>query len=281
MITTPDNAITILGRVWREMENRFVQLAKANVRTLEDYNKKVDGGELPDQYPDQEFKKLPYIVVIVDELADLILVSGQEIEEPIGRLAQKARAVGIHLIVATQRPSADVITGTIKANFPCRTAFKVFSKTDSRVVLDMNGAEKLLGRGDMLFLAPGQSNSIRLHGPLISNDEISRLIRFVAKQPPFPEYKLPDPHGEAMVELPDGRKVGAQRDSLFYEALKLVVRHQQGSISLLQRRLRVGYARAARIIDEMEQAGFVGTFDGSKARDVLVTEDDLEDMQIM
>ena len=279
VITTPDNAITILGRVWREMENRFTILAKANVRTLEDYNSKVLSGELKEKHPD--LVKLPYIVVIIDELADLLMVSGQEVEGPIGRLAHKARAVGIHLIVATQRPSADVVTGAIKANFPCRIAFKVFSKTDSRVVLDVNGAEALLGRGDMLFQPPGQPAPIRLHSPLISSEEITRIIESIAEQAPFPEFKLPDIHAETIVEMPDGRKVSAQRDSLFYEALKLVVRHQQGSISLLQRRLRVGYARAARIIDEMEQAGFVGTFDGSKARDVLITEDDLDDMGIM
>jgi DNA segregation ATPase FtsK/SpoIIIE, S-DNA-T family len=279
VITTPDNAITILGRVWREMENRFTILAKANVRTLEDYNSKVLSGELKEKHPD--LVKLPYIVVIIDELADLLMVSGQEVEGPIGRLAHKARAVGIHLIVATQRPSADVVTGAIKANFPCRIAFKVFSKTDSRVVLDVNGAEALLGRGDMLFQPPGQPAPIRLHSPLISSEEITRIIESIAEQAPFPEFKLPEIHAETVVEMPDGRKVSAQRDSLFYEALKLVVRHQQGSISLLQRRLRIGYARAARIIDEMEQAGFVGTFDGSKARDVLITEDDLDEMGIM
>jgi len=281
VITTPDNAITILGRVWQEMEDRFNKLARANVRTLEDYNNKVESGELQERFPNKEFEKLPYIVIIVDELADLLMVSGQEVEEPIGRLAHKSRAVGIHLIVATQRPSTDVITGAIKANFPCRIAFKVFSKTDSRVVLDVNGADQLLGRGDMLFQPPGQPAPIRLHSPLISNDEISSIINFISQQPMFPEYHLPDHQSDAIVEMPNGRKISAQRDPLFYEALKLIVRHQQGSISLLQRRLRVGYARAARIIDEMEQAGFVGAFDGSKARDVLVGEEELDEMGII
>lgn len=281
VITTPENAITILGRVWQEMENRFTQLARANVRTLEDYNDKVESGELKERFPGRQFEKFPYIVVIIDELADLLMASGQDVEEPIGRLAHKSRAVGIHLIVATQRPSADVVTGAIKANFPCRIAFRVFSKTDSRVVLDVNGAEKLLGRGDMLFQPPGQPAPVRLHGPFVANEEISRIIAAVADQAPFPEYKLPDKGSETIVELPDGRKVSAQRDPLFYEALKLIVRHQQGSISLLQRRLRVGYARAARIVDELEQAGFVGAFDGSKARDVLIGEDDLEKMGIL
>ncbi len=281
VVTTPENAITILGRVWQEMEIRFNILARANVRTLEDYNDKIASGELPEQYPERQFDKLPYIVVIIDELADLLMVSGQDVEEPIGRLAHKARAVGIHLIVATQRPSTDVITGAIKANFPCRIAFKVFSKTDSRVVLDVNGAEALLGRGDMLFQPSSQPQPVRLHSPLISNDEINRIIQYITMQPPFPAYPLPEDRSEAVVETPDGRKMIQQRDPLFYEALKLVVRHQQGSISLLQRRLRIGYARAARLIDELEQAGFVGVFDGSKAREVLVSQDELDDMGIL
>ncbi|HDL19245.1 MAG TPA: DNA translocase FtsK [Bacteroidetes bacterium] len=281
VITTPENAITILGRVWQEMENRFTQLAKANVRTLEDYNARIESGELKERFPSRKFEKFPYIVVIIDELADLLMASGQDVEEPIGRLAHKSRAVGIHLIVATQRPSTDVVTGAIKANFPCRIAFRVFSKTDSRVVLDVNGAEKLLGRGDMLFQPPGQPAPVRLHGPFVANEEITKIIDAIANQPPFPEYKLPDKGSETVIEMPDGRKVSAQRDPLFYEALKLIVRHQQGSISLLQRRLRIGYARAARIVDELEQAGFVGAFDGSKARNVLISEDDLEEMGIL
>ncbi|MEE9171173.1 MAG: DNA translocase FtsK 4TM domain-containing protein [bacterium] len=281
IITTPENAVAILGRVWQEMENRFNILASAGVRTLEDYNDRVANGELNQRFPDKSFEKIPYCIIIIDELADLLMQSPQEVEEPIGRLAHKARAVGIHLIVATQRPSTDVITGAIKANFPCRVAFKVFSKTDSRVVLDFNGAERLLGRGDMLFQPPGQPQPLRFHAPFMSIDETNRVIQFVGEQPPFPEYPLPEMQtGAVLVETIDGRRVTHQRDPLFNEALKLVVRHNQGSISLLQRRLRVGYARAARLVDELEQAGYVGAPDGSKARDVLVTEDDIEEMGI-
>lgn len=282
VITTPDNAITILGRVWQEMERRFNILASAGVRTLEDYNNKVVSGELEERHPNKSFERIPYCVVIIDELADLLLASTQDVEEPIGRLAHKARAVGIHLIVATQRPSTDVITGAIKANFPCRIAFKVFSKTDSRVVLDFNGAEKLLGRGDMLFQPPGQPQPIRLHAPFMSDEESRRIVKFVKSQPKFPKFQLPEMIGSSVImETADGRKISQQRDPLFNEALKLVVRHNQGSISLLQRRLRVGYARAARLIDELEMAGFVGVPDGSKAREVLVSEDEIEEMGIV
>ena len=282
VITTADNAITILGRVWQEMEERFNILASASVRTLEDYNNKVASGELEERYPQKSFERIPYCVVIIDELADLLIASANDVEEPIGRLAHKARAVGIHLILATQRPSTDVITGAIKANFPCRIAFKVFSKTDSRVVLDFNGAEKLLGRGDMLFLPPGQPQPIRLHAPFMSDEEINRIIQFVKKQPKYPLYKLPEvASGTVMIETADGRKISQNRDPLFNEALKLVIRHNQGSISLLQRRLRVGYARAARLVDELEMAGYVSAPDGSKAREVLVGEDEIEELGLI
>ena len=282
VVTTPENAIQILNRLILEMERRFNELAKVGVRTLEEYNDRLAKGELQERYPDRHLEKIPYIVLIIDELADLILVSKNEIEEPISRLAHKARAVGIHLIVATQRPSTDVITGAIKANFPSRIAFKTSSKVDSRVILDFPGADRLLGRGDMLFLAPTLSHPIRLHGPWITTDEISAVINYVSRQPAFPPYKLPEIAAETAALGVGGAVNGAQmRDPLFNEALKLVVRHQQGSISLLQRRLRVGYARAARLIDELEQAGFVGAYDGSKAREVLVTEEDLEEMGLL
>ncbi len=279
VITTPENAILILNRLIIEMERRFNELARVGVRTLEEYRDRLASGELQERHPGHALQKMPYIVLIIDELADLIMVSGNEIEEPIGRLAHKARAVGIHLIVATQRPSTDVITGAIKANFPSRIAFKVFSKVDSRVILDFPGADRLLGRGDMLFLPPAQPQPIRLHGPWISTGEVETLINYVSQQPPFPQYKLPDL--VSTVTSAGGGTGFQQRDPLFYEALKLVVLHKQGSISLLQRRLRVGYARAARIIDELEQAGYVGAYDGSKAREVLVTEEDLKEMNLL
>jgi len=225
---------------------------------------------------EEPFEYLEYLILIIDELADLMLTAAREVEEPIARLTQMSRAVGIHLIVATQRPSVDVITGIIKANFPARLAFQVASKTDSRTILDLNGAEKLLGRGDMLFLPPGSPEPVRIHGAFISTEEIEDVIAHIRKQPRYPKHTLPLEKEEAVSGGLEGDGIGGSRDALFNEALKLVVRHQQGSISLLQRRLKVGYARAARLIDELEAAGVVGPFDGSKAREVLWDEQELE-----
>jgi len=274
VVTSAANAISVLRSVEIEMDRRYELLARAGVRNIEDYNLRVERGLIPIE----EARKLEYLVVIIDELADLMLVAAKEVEEPICRLAQMSRAVGIHLIVATQRPSVDVITGVIKANFPSRMAFQVASKADSRIILDMNGAEKLLGRGDMLFLPPGRPEPIRIHGAYISHDEIQRVVDHIARQPRFPKFKLPLEweRPEEEVYLPRGG-----RDKLFNEAAKLVVQHQQGSVSLLQRRLRIGYARAARLIDQLEQAGIVGAFDGTKAREVLVSEDELKEMGIL
>jgi S-DNA-T family DNA segregation ATPase FtsK/SpoIIIE len=217
-------------------------------------------------------RPLPYIIVVIDELADLMVTAQREVEEPIARLAQLARAVGIHLVVATQRPSVDVITGVIKANFPARIAFRVAMKVDSRTILDMNGAEMLLGQGDMLFQHPEEPAPIRVQGALLTSAEIQRLIAHICKQP-GPRVKLVLP-----VEAEDQMEGGlntldpSERDPLFNEAAKIVVRTGQGSVSILQRRLKVGYARAARLIDQLERAGVVGPFDGSKARTVLVDE---------
>ncbi|MDZ7317986.1 MAG: DNA translocase FtsK [candidate division KSB1 bacterium] len=274
VVTTPANAVMILRSLEMEMERRYELLAKAGVRNIEDYNQWTRNnrpglsGEPPTQKP------LEYVVLIIDELADLMLTAAREVEEPIARLTQMSRAVGIHLIVATQRPSVDVITGVIKANFPARIAFQVASKTDSRTILDMNGAEKLLGRGDMLFLPPGSPEPIRIHGAYISHEEIKRIVEHIRQQPaPEPKFKLPTEADEAVSNF--GKRFREERDELFDEALKLVVRHQQGSVSLLQRRLKIGYARAARLIDQLEDAGYVGPFDGSKAREVLVDEEEL------
>ena len=197
---------------------------------------------------------------------------------PTARLTQMSRAVGIHLVVATQRPSVDVITGVIKANFPARIAFRVSSKTDSRTILDMNGAEKLLGKGDMLFIPPGSPEPIRVHGAYISTDESEAIINWISGQPKFPKEPLV-PYQETQAQTGFGAASG-ERDVLFEKAARLVVRHQQGSISLLQRRLKIGYSRAARLIDELEDAGIVGPFDGSKAREVLVDEEGLMAMGI-
>lgn len=279
VVTNASNAISVLRSMEAVMEHRYELLARAGVRNISDYNRKLQSGQLEkmDVDEDEPFESLPYLVLIVDELADLMMTAAREVEEPIARLTQMSRAVGIHLIVATQRPSVDVITGVIKANFPARIAFQVASKTDSRTILDLNGAEKLLGMGDMLFIPAGSPEPVRIHGAYVSSEEIERVIAHVRKQPRYPKKILPVPQDEA-VSSADGVSIDGKRDALFNEALKLVVRHQQGSISLIQRRLKVGYARAARIIDELEAAGVVGPFDGSKAREVLMDETELEEM---
>ncbi|PIS27411.1 MAG: DNA translocase FtsK [Candidatus Marinimicrobia bacterium CG08_land_8_20_14_0_20_45_22] len=267
VITRPDNAITALRSVEMEMERRYEVLAEATVRNIDEFNAKVKNGEI-------EKDLLPYIVIIIDELADLMMTSAKEVEEPITRLAQMSRAVGIHLIIATQRPSVDVITGVIKANFPARIAFQVASKVDSRTILDLNGAEKLLGRGDGLITTPQNPEAFRVHCAFISLHELERILSFIQRQPQPGEMELPSVQEEKIGG--DGEYGTGERDALFYQALRLVVNHQQGSISLLQRRLRIGYSRAARLIDELERAGIVGAFTGSKARDVLVDESYLE-----
>ncbi|MBD3274834.1 MAG: DNA translocase FtsK, partial [Candidatus Marinimicrobia bacterium] len=269
VITKPNNAVSALRSAEIEMERRYDVLSQAQVRDIDQYNRRVEAGKYDGEH-------LPYIVVVIDELADLMITAAKEVEEPIARLAQMARAVGIHLIVATQRPSVDVLTGVIKANFPARIAFQVASKTDSRTILDYNGAEKLLGRGDMLYLPPAQPEPIRLHNSFVSLEEIEDVLDHISTQPKDEELELP-----SIKEATDSVSftVGDERDEYFHEALKLVVQHQQGSISLLQRRLRIGYSRAARIIDELEEAGIVGSHEGSKARDVLVDETFLEQLK--
>jgi S-DNA-T family DNA segregation ATPase FtsK/SpoIIIE len=277
VVTTAANSLAVLRSLEWEMENRYSLLARVGVRNITEYNTRLKEGKLPATEGMPPFKPLPYMVLVIDELADLMLTAAKEVEEPIARLTQMSRAVGIHLIVATQRPSVDVITGVIKANFPARLAFQVASKIDSRTILDMNGAEKLLGNGDMLFLPPGSPEPIRIHGAYISSEETEKVIEHIRKQPHYEKDLLPI---RTEGEEADGLGGGADglRDELFDEALKLVVRHQQGSISLLQRRLKIGYSRAARLIDQLEAAGIVGGFDGSKAREVLIDETQLEEM---
>jgi len=274
IITEANNAVLILKSVELEMENRYDRLAAAGVRNLADYNERFAAGRLHDS-DTIKHRKIPYLIVIIDELADLMITAAKEVEEPIARLAQLARAVGIHLVVATQRPSVDVITGVIKANFPARIAYQVSSKIDSRTILDMNGADQLLGNGDMLYLPSGSPKPHRIQNAFISTDEVERVTNHIGKQKGYSApFKLPS-------VLEKKRQAGASasvsEDELFEEAGHIVVRHQQGSVSLLQRRLKVGYSRAARLIDELEAAGIVGQFDGSKAREVLVeTEAELE-----
>ncbi|MEK7251169.1 MAG: DNA translocase FtsK, partial [Bacteroidota bacterium] len=267
IITNPKNSVLVLKGVEYEMEKRYDKLAAAGVRNIADYNEKMKAGKLKNTET-VIHQRIPYLIVVIDELADLMITAAKEVEEPIARLAQLARAVGIHLIVATQRPSVDVITGVIKANFSARIAYQVASKTDSRTILDMNGAEQLLGNGDMLYLPSGSPKPIRLQNAFISTDEVEMLVNHIAKQQGYskPHY-LPSILEKKKSADASG---GGDRDELFEDAARIIVRHQQGSVSLLQRRLKVGYSRAARLVDELEAAGVVGPFDGSKAREVLV-----------
>lgn len=274
VITTVDNAVAVLRSVEKEMERRYRMLARIGVRNIDDFNRFLKQHKPREDGEEAQFEHLPYLIIVVDELADLMMTGAREVEEPIARLAQMSRAVGIHLILATQRPSVDVITGVIKANFPARIAFQVTAKTDSRTILDRNGAEKLLGRGDMLFLHPREPEPTRIHGAFMGTEEVQRIVQHVCSQPREAIWRLPEVGGRGGGAGADA--LGAERDELFWEAAKLVVRHQQGSASLLQRRLRVGYARAGRLIDELEDLGIVGPFDGSKAREVLVDEEGLE-----
>lgn len=265
VVTKPRRAEKVLADSVVEMEKRYKRLADASVRNIEDYNKKQE----------KEEDKLPYIIIMVDELADLMMAStSSKIEMLLTRLAQMARAVGIHIILATQRPSVDVLTGLIKANFPARIAFQVASKVDSRTILDGNGAEKLLGNGDMLFLGSGQAEATRIHGAYVSGDDTDNIVSFVKDQ--GLSMQLLEGISQASGDVQQSEvDLG---DPLFREACEVVIRHKQGSVSLLQRRLGIGYQRAARLIDKLEQAGVVSTFDGSKARDVMVDRSYLETM---
>lgn len=265
VLTDPKKVSGALSWVVNEMEERYKLFAKIGVRNITIYNEKLQPPKEAKEEKEITRAVLPYILVIIDELADLMLIASRDIEEAITRLAQLSRAVGIHIILATQRPSVDVITGVIKANFPARVSFKVASKVDSRTVLDMNGADKLLGRGDMLFLKPGQAKPIRAQGCLISDKEIERLVNFIKEQrePLYDEEILKE----------QGKRYSLKdqpRDELFEEAARLVVETGQASISILQRRLRLGYTRAARLIDLMEEEGIIGPFRGSKPREILV-----------
>lgn len=254
-VTDHKKVSAALNWVVSEMESRYSQLSKAGVRNIKAFNALGN--------------KMPYIVIIIDELADLMQVSAKSIESAITRLAQLSRAVGIHLILATQRPSVDVITGVIKANFPARVSFKVASKVDSRTVLDMNGAENLLGKGDMLFMKPGDAKPTRGQCSFVKDNEIQRVIEFIKKQQ-NPKYD------EQIVNLqPSGQSSGSgEHDELYDEAVKLVIETNQPSVSILQRRMRLGYTRAARLIDMMEQNGIVGPYCGSKPRDLLVNREE-------
>ena len=287
VVTDPKDAATVLKWAVLEMERRYALLSENGARSLAEFNRRVEEGQVlrrvepkgeetdPDQYLYKD-GPLPYIVVVLDELADLMMAVQADVERPLAQLAQKARAIGIHLIVATQRPSVNVITGLIKANFPCRIAFRVSSKVDSRTIIDQNGADALLGNGDMLFLPPGRSDPERIQGAYISTEDTDQLMawyraRGVAR--PATEDDILDvvrarEADEGADEL--AGDLDEERDPLFRQAAEVCVQFQQGSTSLLQRRLRIGYGRAARIIDQLHHAGILGPPDGSKPREVLV-----------
>ena len=280
IITDPKRAAISLKWAVSEMEKRYKDLAGWGVRNIDGFNSEVKkrsaDGELDDN--GELYKTLPYIVIIIDELADLMMVSGKEVEESITRLAQMARAVGIHLVLATQRPSVDVITGLIKANFPARISFRVSSKIDSRTIIDGNGAEGLLGKGDMLFLPPATSQIVRVHGAFVDEKEIARIVEHVKAQG-NPDYDATITKSEE--ELDDTGELPGRKDALFVDALRTVVNTKSASTSLLQRHLRIGYGRAAAILDAMVKEGYIGEMDGSKrARPILQKAyDDLQELE--
>ena len=279
IITDPKRAAISLKWAVTEMERRYKDLAGYGVRNIDGYNIEAKRRNELEQWDDsgEPHRILPYIVIIIDELADLMMVSGKEVEESITRLAQMARAVGIHLVLATQRPSVDVITGLIKANFPARISFRVSSKVDSRTIIDSNGAEGLLGKGDMLFLPPASSQVIRVHGAFVDEKEIAKIVDHIKAQG-RPEYDTTITQSEE--EMDDGGDLPGRRDPLFWDALKCVVNAKRGSTSLLQRHLRIGYGRAAAILDAMVKEGYIGEMDGStRARAILSKAyEDLQDI---
>jgi S-DNA-T family DNA segregation ATPase FtsK/SpoIIIE len=306
VITDNNDAASVLKWAVLEMQERYELLAANGCRNIQDFNKRVQDGvplllpkkkDVAFENATYEGNVLPYIVVVIDEMADLMMTVQSEVETPIAKLAQKARAIGIHLILATQRPSVNVITGLIKANFSSRIAFRVASQVDSRTIIDGAGAEALLGNGDMLFIPPGKSEAARLQGAFISSDDTERLMAYYqgrrdAKRAELASqglifHEMLESEDDILetVRRREAEEAGAgdgeavdvgDRDKLFREAAEVVVQHQQGSTSLLQRRLKVGYGRAARIIDQLHAAGVLGPPDGSKPRDVLVGLDELD-----
>jgi S-DNA-T family DNA segregation ATPase FtsK/SpoIIIE len=264
VVTDSKKATSALYWAVREMERRYELLSSQKARNINQYNKKIS--QIKKTADEDPKEKLPYIVIIIDELADLMMVASRDVEVALTRLAQMARASGIHLILATQRPSVDVLTGIIKANFPTRLTFQVSSKTDSRTIIDTSGAESLLGNGDMLFMPPGTAKLQRIHGAFIDESELVQVIEFLKGQ------KKPD-YDETIVETPVNDKTAVSKqdyDEKYDEAVALVTKTRQASISMIQRHMRIGYNRAARIIEVMEQEGVVGPSDGVKAREVLV-----------
>jgi S-DNA-T family DNA segregation ATPase FtsK/SpoIIIE len=299
VVTNPKKAANALSWAVKEMERRYDLLSEVGVRDITGYNAAYDRGDLddveaayqgrlvgsgsaPDEPGPERYERLPFVIVVVDELADLMMVAARDVEDSICRIAQMARAVGIHLIIATQRPSVNVITGVIKANVPARLAFAVSSATDSRVILDQVGAERLVGKGDMLFLGPTSSTPARIQGSWVTEEEVREIAAHWKRQAPQVAYvedvQGDDGGGDAGAMLPGGGTGDEDDDDLALQAMELIVRSQLGSTSMLQRKLKVGFARAGRLMDILEQRGVVGPSIGSKARDVLMTEAELDDL---
>jgi len=303
VVTNPKKAANALAWAVREMERRYDLLAEVGFRDITGYNTAIDKGDLAhesssvlapgvgDESADEgeppadaaasAYPRLPFILVVIDELADLMMVAARDVEESIARLAQMARAVGIHLVIATQRPSVNVITGLIKANVPARIAFAVSSVTDSRVILDQGGAERLVGKGDMLVLDGGSSVARRIQGAWVTEDEVRKIASVWKRQAPevrFDDSVQGSDDGLGGASSGGGGGGGDDDDDLLWQALDLIVRSQLGSTSMLQRKLRVGFARAGRLMDLLEQRGVVGPSEGSKARAVLMTVDELDEL---
>jgi len=267
VVTNPKRAAAALMGIVGKMEERYELMAARGVRSIDQYNRQVAKDAAHASKGEEVAAPLPYIVVVIDELADLMIVASRDVEESLMRLAQMARAAGIHLVLATQRPSVDVLTGIIKANFPSRIAFQVSSRTDSRTVLDANGAERLLGQGDLLYLPPGSSRLERIHGPYVSEKEVQTVAEFLRTQG-HPEL---DPTIIRLKEESEKREErGDDFDELFDEAVDIIARHRIASISFVQRKLKIGYNRAARIVEQMEEEGIVGPQEGTKAREIFV-----------
>jgi S-DNA-T family DNA segregation ATPase FtsK/SpoIIIE len=277
VVTNPKKAANALAWAVKEMERRYELLEEVGVRDIGGYNAAYDRGDLrPEPGSDRTYERLPLILVVVDELADLMMVAARDVEESINRIAAKARAVGVHLVIATQRPSVNVITGVIKANIPARFAFAVASATDSKVILDQGGAERLIGKGDMLLADPGSSVPARIQGCFVDEKEVARVVSAWRRQSVETTY-VEEVQGEENLAAVGGESAGADDDDdLIWQAMELVVRSQLGSTSMLQRKLKVGFARAGRLMDLLEQRGVVGPSEGSKARAVLMTVDELE-----
>ena len=273
VVTNPEDAVRLLEALVQEMEGRYQILQQSGTRNLEEYNNLVSSGELKmNEISKEPFKKMPYIVCIMDEYGDLMMTSGKAVEDPICRLAQMARAIGIHMVLATQRPSVKVVTGAIKANFPTRIAFRVMSQIDSRTILDGKGAESLLGRGDMLLVPPGESNLVRIQNALVETNETNKVVKHIANQPSdFDKIKVKANPSAAQIAMESGLVGGVSSDDDKYDAAKqMVITSGMASVSMLQRGLSVGYARAGKLIDQLERNGVIGPHQGSKPRDVLI-----------